>query len=210
METFAGLRVARIASMVTAPGILDATMADPDERGGAVALESPVGVVAVVLLTLALAGAGYWWQAQLGALLGALGGIVLGMGAQAVLRARAMNRELRERAVPSLQALPPEQAMQVLSAMAGKAGDAPIFSSPLLARLDELRRDAEVNLAGSVALAEDLRAKHPRSPAVERLSAESGHASAVPGSPSNSNSSIFPGNGPDLEATLRGRMFSAR
>jgi len=147
-------------------------MAALDERGGATTSESPIGVVVSVILTLVLTGGGWWWHGTTGALLGALGGVVVSMLGLAVVRARRIRLELRERPVPALDALAPEQAMHVLSALAGRGEAGPSFKSPLLDRLEALRSDAKDDTRSAIVEVEQLRAEHPRSAAVDALLAE--------------------------------------
>lgn len=147
-------------------------MAKDEDQGQRGPAESPVAAAVIVLLTLGLSGWGWSRTGTLGALLGALGGIVLGMLGHAAFRASRMHRELQGPTPPSVAALPPEHAMNVLSAMVGSASDGPVLRSPLLDRIKAIRAAAEGDVSGAISEAEDLRSEHPRSAAVHALLAE--------------------------------------
>lgn len=144
-------------------------MADQRQVGTSQGNETPLAIGLIATLTLGLTALGWFRMGTIGALSGALGGVVLGLLAQAGVRAMRMHRELEPRPVPKLAGLPPDQAMHVLSAMATRDGVGPALTSPLLRELARLREDAKDDLASAIPAAEALREDHPRSAAVEEL-----------------------------------------
>ncbi len=144
------------------------------QRARAPELQGAPAVVAVVLVVVALV-AGSWWgwayAGPLGGLLGILLGTAVGALAFTILRARASARRFAERSAPDVRALPPEQAVQVLSAMLGaSAGDergGPALAGGLLGEIAKAQARAQQgDLDGALAKLRGLGEDHPRSPAV--------------------------------------------
>lgn len=123
-----------------------------------------------ILLVAALAfGGGYWGLAAGGTmvgLLGALGGALVGFAVYFVLRGVRMHRALSDRPAPQVLDLPPDQALSVLSAMVNRDGGGASLASEVLTSLAAIKKKSEEDLDGALVDAEDLRRKHPRSPAI--------------------------------------------
>lgn len=141
-------------------------------------LRGKTATLAIVLVIASLLGGsawGYSYAGPLGGLFGVLLGAAIGTLAFTILRALASTRRFGERPAPDVRALPPEQAMQVLSAMisAGAEADGAAakleLSGGLLARIAKAEaRAASGDLDGALASLRGLLDEHPRSPAVPR------------------------------------------
>jgi hypothetical protein len=130
--------------------------------------EGPGGLAIAILIVCMLVGTGLGvasWG-MLGGLLGVLAGSSLGLMAYVVLRARSNRGGLSDGKAPDVRGLPPEQALNVLSAMVGKEGGGMAFGSAILNGVAEIREQAESDLHGAIAALEALGKEHPRSPAI--------------------------------------------
>ena len=133
-------------------------------------------MVALGLALIAFAG-GSWWGYRSAGPLGGLFGALLGtaIAALTVTIARAMSAAGRygERPAPDVRELPPEQAIEVLSAMMGAGASearggqaAPDMGGGLLTQIRKARaRAAAGDLDGAAAKLRELADAHPRSPA---------------------------------------------
>ena len=128
-----------------------------------------IGSVIVALV------AGSWWgwsyAGPLGGLLGILLGTAVGTLAFTIARAFGSAQRFAERPAPDVRELPPDQAVQVLSAMLGaKAGDergGPVIGGGLLGEIAKAKaRAADGDLDGAIAKLRGLAEEHPRSPAI--------------------------------------------
>jgi hypothetical protein len=129
--------------------------------------------VAVTLVVIAvLAGTLWGWSyaGPLGGLLGILLGTAVGSLAFTIVRARASAQRFAERPAPDVRELPPEQAVQVLSAMLGANSDergGPAIGGGLLGDISKAKARADAgDLDGALAKLRGLGEEHPRSPAV--------------------------------------------
>lgn len=144
-----------------------------DPRGRAPDLEQPgsVAAVAVAVVLVGLAAAWGWTSAgPLGALLGALLGAAVGTVGFAVVRGRTGRDRLAEQ-VADLRQLPPEQSIQVLTALleSKRAGSGARLGlqDGLLGGLNRARSRADAgDLDGALSELTSLAEAHPRSPAV--------------------------------------------
>ncbi len=148
-------------------------MAD-EKRTRAPELQGRPAVVAIVLVVVALV-AGSWWgwsyAGPLGGLLGILLGTAVGALAFTVVRALASAQRFAERPAPDVRELPPDQALQVLTAMlganAGEGRTGPALAGGLLGEIAKAKARAESgDLDGALAKLRGLAEEHPRSPAV--------------------------------------------
>ena len=148
-------------------------MAD-DKRGRAPELQGQPAVVAIALVVIALVGGSWWgwsYAGPLGGLLGILLGTAVGALSFTIVRMLASSRRFAERSAPDVRGLPPDQAVQVLSAMLGaSAGDergGPAIGGGLLGEIGKARTRAEAgDVDGALAKLRGLAEEHPRSPAV--------------------------------------------
>ena len=148
-------------------------MAD-DQRARAPELQGRPAVVAIALVVIALV-VGSWWgwsyAGPIGGLLGILLGTAVGALAFTIVRVLASSQRFAERSAPDVRELPPDQAVQVLTAMLGaSAGDergGPAIGGGLLGEIAKARARAETgDLDGALAKLRGLAEQHPRSPAV--------------------------------------------
>lgn len=140
-------------------------------------------VVAIALVATALI-VGSWWgwsyAGPLGGLLGVLLGTAVGTLAFTIVRATAGARRFAERPAPDVRELPPDQAMQVLTAMLGAST---AIGGGLLGEIAKAKARADAgDLEGALAKLRGLAEEHPRSPAVPAaivrvLAGSSEHAS---------------------------------
>lgn len=100
------------------------------------------------------------------AFLGAAGGALTGFAILYAYRAVTLHKKLEGPPPPQVLSLPPEQALSVLSAMVNRDGAQPVLASEVLKALAAVRERAEGDLDAAIVEAEELRGKHPRSPAV--------------------------------------------
>ena len=140
----------------------------PELQGGRAA-------VAIALVIAALVGGGAWgfhYAGPLGGLLGVLLGAAVGTLAFTILRATAGVKAIDERAAADVGELPPDQAIQVLSAMMSATSQTQMkleLSGGLLAQISEAEDQAgDGDLAGALERLRDLCDENPRSPAVPR------------------------------------------
>lgn len=145
-----------------------------DPRARAPELQGRPAVVAIALVVVALV-AGSWWgwsyAGPLGGLLGILLGTAVGVLAFTIVRALASSQRFAERPAPDVRELPPDQAVQVLTAMLGaNAGDergGPAIGGGLLGEIAKAKARADAgDLDGALAKLRGLAEEHPRSPAV--------------------------------------------
>jgi hypothetical protein len=144
------------------------------ERALAPELQGRPAGVAIVLVAIALL-AGSWWgwsyAGPLGGLLGVLLGTAVGALAFTIVRMLASARRFAERPAPDVRELPPDQAVQVLTAMlgasAGEERGGPAIGGGLLGEIGKAKARAEAgDLDGALAKLRGLAEEHPRSPAV--------------------------------------------
>ncbi|MFO7565742.1 MAG: hypothetical protein R6X02_24075 [Enhygromyxa sp.] len=143
-------------------------------RARAPELQGRPAVVAVALVAIALIGGSWWgwsYAGPIGGLLGILLGTAVGALAFTIVRALASAQRFAERPAPDVRELPPDQAVQVLSAMlgasAGEGRGAPVLGGGLLGEIGKARARAEAgDLDGALAKLRGLAEEHPRSPAV--------------------------------------------
>lgn len=143
------------------------------ERNTTPELRGPAATLAISLVIVALAtgsALGWIYAGPLGALLGILVGTAIGAVAFTIVRASASPRALDGRAAPDVQELPPDQAVQVLTALMSAASESSTnlsLEGGLLGELGKARALAESgNLAGALRDLHALARQHPHSPAV--------------------------------------------
>jgi hypothetical protein len=163
---------------------------DDDKPARAPELRGNVAVVAIGAVMIALV-AGSWWgwsyAGPIGGLLGILLGTAVGTLVFTIARALSSAERFAERSAPDVRALPPDQAVQVLSAMLGAARaderGGPAIAGGLLGEIAKAKARADTgDLDGALAKLRGLAEDHPRSPAipaaiVRLLAAEPAHAS---------------------------------
>jgi hypothetical protein len=127
----------------------------------------------MAVLVVALVGGSAWgfvYAGPLGGLLGVLGGTAIGAVTFTLLRMRSSVGRLDERPAPDVRELPPEQAVQVLTALlnAGASeGRSLEIGGGLLAEIASARARADAgDLEGALAKLRGLAEQHPRAPAV--------------------------------------------
>lgn len=124
------------------------------------------GLLIVLLCTGGLGAWGYLASGPMVGVLGALGGALVGFAVYFSMRAISVHRSLEDAAAPQVLSLPPDQALNVLSAMVnGDAGRANL-ASEVLTTLAAISERAQGDLEGAIVEAEELRREFPRSPAV--------------------------------------------
>lgn len=138
-------------------------MAD-DKPTRAPELQGRPAVAAVALVVVALL-AGSWWgwsyAGPLGGMLGVLLGAAVGTVGFTIMRARASTGRFADRPAPDVRELPPDQAMQVLTAMLGASADG------VLGEIGKAKAWAEAgDLDGALAKLRGLSEEHPLTPAV--------------------------------------------
>jgi hypothetical protein len=144
------------------------------ERDATPELRGRAAVVAISLVVVALVGGSVWgwsYTGPLGGLLGVLLGTAIGAVVVTIMRASASTGALDGRVAPDVRELPPDQAVQVLTAlMSGGAseGNATLaLEGGLLAEIGKARARAEAGeLAGALERLEALARQHPHSPAI--------------------------------------------
>lgn len=145
-----------------------------ERRAGAPELQGRPAFVAIALVVVALV-AGSWWgwsyAGPLGGLLGILLGTAVGALAFTVVRMMATTDRFAERSAPDVRGLPPDQAVQVLSAMlgasVGEGREAPAIGGGLLGEIAKAKARADAgDLEGALIKLRGLAEEHPRSPAV--------------------------------------------
>ena len=158
-----GLASRYIADIIVAMAERNAT---PELRGRA-------GIVAMSLVFLALGVGSFWgWRyaGPLGGLLGLLFGTAIGAVAFTIVRAKASSGRLDTRPAVDVHELPPDRAMQVLTALMSGAGESGVhltLEGGLLGELGKARAQAQSDdVAGALAQLETLAQQHPHSPAV--------------------------------------------
>lgn len=139
-------------------------------------LRGTPAVVAIALVVVSIIGGGWWGYSLVGAvgmLLGVMLGGCIGALAFTVIRATAQVDQFAERPAPDVRELPPDQALQVLSALmvARGTGDdgakTPELGGGLLKDIARARDiAASGDLDGATAKLRALAEAHPRSPAV--------------------------------------------
>jgi hypothetical protein len=144
------------------------------ERDETPELRGRAAVLAISLVLVALVGGSLWgWRyaGPLGGLLGVLIGTAIGALAFTIVRASASSGVLDNQAAPDVRELPPDQAVQVLTAlMAARASESSVnlsLEGGLLAEIGKARAQAESgDLAGALAQLKALAQQHPHSPAI--------------------------------------------
>lgn len=145
-----------------------------DDNPGAPPLSGRPAAIAVTLVVVSLVGGSVWgwfYAGPLGGLLGVLIGTAVGAVAFTIVRATANANSFDERPAPDVRELPPDQAMQVLTALmnasAGDSRSAPILDGGLLGEIAKAKAKAKAgDLPGALAHLRELGLAHPRSPAV--------------------------------------------
>jgi hypothetical protein len=144
------------------------------ERDATLELRGPAAVLAISLVVVALVGGSLWgwsYAGPLGGLLGILIGTAIGAVAFTLVRASASTGSLDGRAAPDVRELPPDQAVQVLTALmsarASEGGGNLSLEGGLLAEIGKARALAESgDLTGALRELEVLAQRHPHSPAI--------------------------------------------
>lgn len=144
------------------------------EHDASLELRGRAAVLAISLVVVALVGGSVWgWSAAgpLGGLLGVLIGTAIGAVAFTIVRASASTGTLDARAAPDVRELPPDQAMQILTALmsarASEGGGNLSLDGGLLAEIGKARARAESgDLAAALAQLHALAQRHPHSPAI--------------------------------------------
>jgi hypothetical protein len=142
------------------------------ERDATPELHGRAAVLAISLVVLALVGGSVWgwsYAGPLGGLLGVLLGTAIGAVAFTVIRASASAGSLDGRVAPDVRELPPDRAVQVLTAlMSGGASEGKLsLEGGLLADIGKARTQAESgDLPGALARLEALARQHPHSGAI--------------------------------------------
>ena len=124
---------------------------------------------AILLVTGCTLALGMYAMTQGGpmtAFLGAAGGALTGFAILYAYRAVSLHKQLEGPPPPQVLSLPPEQALSVLSAMVNRDGGQPALASEVLEALAAVRERAESDLDAAIVEAEELRGRHPRSPAI--------------------------------------------
>jgi uncharacterized membrane protein len=146
-----------------------------DERIKAPELQGRAAVLAISLVIAALAGGSIWgwtYAGPLGGLLGVLLGTAVGALAFTIVRAVASGQQFEEPPAPDVRELPPDQAMQVLTALMASSSSSGSYArleleGGLLAEIAKARARAKTgDLDGALAQLRALQEEHPRSPAV--------------------------------------------
>ncbi|WP_052548324.1 hypothetical protein [Enhygromyxa salina] len=147
---------------------------DEDDRIKAPELQGRAAVVAISLVILALASGsawGWYYAGPLGGLLGVLLGTAVGALLFTIVRAMASGQQFEEPPAPDVRELPPDQAMQVLTALMAASASGSYarleLEGGLLAEIAKARTRAKGgDLEGAMAQLRALQEEHPRSPAV--------------------------------------------
>ncbi|PRP93175.1 hypothetical protein ENSA5_44420 [Enhygromyxa salina] len=163
---------------------------DEHERGDAFELRGRPAALAITLVVISLGGGsllGWSYAGPLGGLLGVLIGAAIGALAFTIIRVRASAERLADPPAPDVRELPPDQAMQVLSALMTASASGSYtkleLSGGLLGEIAKARsRFKGGDLDGALAKLRALAEEHPRSPAVPAeiariLAGEEGHES---------------------------------
>jgi hypothetical protein len=145
-----------------------------DERIKAPELQGRAAVLAITLVIVALAGGSWWgwsYAGPLGGLLGVLLGTAVGALAFTIVRGVASAQQFGEPTAPDVRELPPDQAMQVLTALMAASASGSYarleLEGGLLAEIAKARSRAKAgDLEGALAQLRALQEEHPRSPAV--------------------------------------------
>ncbi|PRQ09200.1 hypothetical protein [Enhygromyxa salina] len=147
---------------------------DEDERIKAPELQGRAAVLAISLVIIALAGGtawGWYYAGPLGGLLGVLLGTAIGALLFTIVRAIASGQQFDEPPAPDVRELPPDQAMQVLTALMAASASGSYarleLEGGLLAEIAKAKNRAKTgDLDGAMAQLRALQEEHPRSPAV--------------------------------------------
>jgi hypothetical protein len=147
---------------------------DEDDRIKAPELQGPAAVLAISLVIIALAAGsawGWYYAGPLGGLLGVLLGTAIGALLFTIVRAKASSQQFDEAPAPDVRELPPDQAMQVLTALMAASASGSYarleLEGGLLSEIAKARKRAKGgDLDGAMALLRALQEEHPRSPAV--------------------------------------------
>lgn len=137
-------------------------------------LRGRAATVAISLVVVSLVGGSVWgwsYAGPLGGLLGVLVGTATGAVSFTIVRVLAEARRFGERPAPDVRELPPDQAMQVLTALmtAGAGGSSTKLEiqGGLLGEIAKAHARAEDgDLDGALAKLRALAEEHPRSPAI--------------------------------------------
>ncbi|WP_157595514.1 hypothetical protein [Plesiocystis pacifica] len=138
-------------------------------------LQGSKAVVVVLVTVLLLIVGGYWGWTQngpLGAMLGVMLGAALGALIYTVVRVSDHSNRIAEPSAPDVRELPPDQALQVLSALMNAAASASesgaSFSLGLLGEIAAARDKASKkgDIEGAIKELKRLAEEHPRSSAV--------------------------------------------
>lgn len=137
-------------------------------------LRGRAAVLAISLVVVALVGGSLWgwsYAGPLGGLLGVLIGTAIGALAFTIVRASASPGAFDRRATPDVRELPPDQAVQVLTAiMTARASESGInlsLEGGVLADIGKARVQAESgDLVGALAQLQALARQNPHSAAV--------------------------------------------
>ena len=147
------------------------------ERDVTPELHGRAAVLAISLVVVALVGGSVWgwsYAGPLGGLLGVLVGTAIGAVAFTVIRASASNGRLDGRVAPDVRELPPDRAVQVLTALMSAGASEGRDRKPalsleggLLSDIGKARTQAESgDLPGALARLEALARQHPHAPAI--------------------------------------------
>jgi hypothetical protein len=144
------------------------------ERDATLELRGRAAVLAISLVSVSLVGGSLWgWSVAgpLGGLLGVLIGTAIGALAFTIVRASASSGVLDGRAAPDVRELPPDQAMQVLTALmrasVGEGGGSVSLEGGLLSEIGKARGRAESgDLDGALHELQVLAQRHPHAPAI--------------------------------------------
>lgn len=143
------------------------------ERNRTPELRGRAGIFAItlVLVSIVVGGSWGWYEAgPFGGLLGVLLGSAIGAVAFTIVRARTSGGLLDTRPPADVHDLPPDQAVQVLTALMSNASESGVnltLEGGLLAELGKARKQAESgDLAGALVHLEVLADQHPASAAV--------------------------------------------
>ena len=147
---------------------------EDDERLKAPELQGRAALLAISLVVLALAGGsflGWRYVGPLGGLLGVLIGAAVGALAFTIIRVISTGQQFEEPPAPDVRELPPDQAMQVLTALMAASASGSYarleLEGGLLAEIAKARARAKGgDLDGALAKLRALQEEHPRSPAV--------------------------------------------
>jgi hypothetical protein len=143
------------------------------ERNATPELRGRAGFLAMSLVLLAIGGGSLWgwmYAGPLGGLLGLLLGTAIGAVVYTIIRAKAATGNLDTRPAADVHELPPDQAVQVLTALMSNASESGVnltLEGGVLGELGKVRAQAKSgDLAGALAQLEVLAKQHPHSPAV--------------------------------------------